>query len=107
MQENALQVRIRAEGLASLVRELRQKRKDGGMTQSAETRLDGTTLVVRIPMRFQRRGGRKRVVVPDGREIVPTSRPQPEGTLAKGVGVGPAMAADAGRGPFCFGPRAG
>jgi hypothetical protein len=28
------------------------------MTRSAETRLDGTTLVVRIPMRFQRRGGR-------------------------------------------------
>jgi hypothetical protein len=30
-------------------------------------RLDGTTLVVRIPMRFQRRGGRKRIVAPDGR----------------------------------------
>jgi hypothetical protein len=28
--------------------------------QSADTRLDGTTLVVRVPMRFQRRGGRKR-----------------------------------------------
>ena len=27
------------------------------MIQSAKTRLDGTTLVVRIPMRFQRRGG--------------------------------------------------
>lgn len=30
-----------------------------------ETWLDGTTLVVRIPMRFQRRGGRKRIVAPD------------------------------------------
>jgi hypothetical protein len=29
------------------------------MMQRVETRLDGTTLVVRIPMRFQRRGGRK------------------------------------------------
>jgi hypothetical protein len=28
------------------------------MTRSAETRLDGSTLIVRIPMRFQRRGGR-------------------------------------------------
>jgi hypothetical protein len=38
------------------------------MIQDAETRLDGTTLVVRIPMRFQRRGGRKRIVAPDGSE---------------------------------------
>lgn len=29
--------------------------------ERVETRLDGTTLVVRIPMRFQRRGGRKRI----------------------------------------------
>ena len=31
-----------------------------------DTRLEGTTLVVRIPMRFQHRGGRKRIVAPDG-----------------------------------------
>jgi hypothetical protein len=36
-------------------------------------------------MGFQRRGGRKRVLVPDGRAIVPTSRPQPEGTLIKAL----------------------
>jgi hypothetical protein len=36
------------------------------MSQSAEMRLEGTTLVVRIPMRFQRRGGRKRILAPDG-----------------------------------------
>jgi hypothetical protein len=55
------------------------------MTQSAETRLDGTTLVVRIPMRFQRRGGRKRIVAPDGSEIVRTAKPQPDGTLVKAL----------------------
>ena len=55
------------------------------MIQSAETRLDGTTLVVRIPMRFQRRGGRKRIVAPDGSEIVPTTKPQPDGTLVKAL----------------------
>jgi hypothetical protein len=55
------------------------------MIQSAETRLDGTTLVVRIPMRFQRRGGRKRIVAPDGSEIVLTSKPQPDGTLVKAL----------------------
>jgi hypothetical protein len=50
-----------------------------------ETRLDGSTLVVRIPMRFQRRGGRKRIVAPDGTPIVPTSKPQPDGTLVKAL----------------------
>ena len=51
----------------------------------AQTRLDGTTLVVRIPMRFQRRGGRKRIVAPDGSAIAPSSKPQPDGTLVKAL----------------------
>ena len=55
------------------------------MIQSAETRLEDTTLVVRIPMRFQRRGGRKRIVAPDGSAIVPSSKPQPDGTLLKAL----------------------
>jgi hypothetical protein len=55
------------------------------MIQSAETRLDGTTLVVRIAMRFQRRGGRKRIVAPDGSELAPSSKPQPDGTLVKAL----------------------
>jgi hypothetical protein len=58
------------------------------MIQSAETRLDGTTLVVRIPMRFQRRGGRKRIVAPDGSELTPISKPQPDGTLVKALARG-------------------
>jgi hypothetical protein len=53
------------------------------MIERAETKLDGNTLIVRIPMRFQRRGGRKRIVAPDGSAIVPTSKPQPDGTLLK------------------------
>ncbi len=55
------------------------------MIEGAKTRLDGTTLVVSIPMRFQRRGGRKRIVAPDGTEIAPTTRPQPDGTLVKAL----------------------
>jgi hypothetical protein len=55
------------------------------MTECAETGLDGTTLVVRIPMRLQRRGGRKRIVAPDGSEIAPTMKPQPDGTLVKAL----------------------
>ena len=53
------------------------------MIEGVETRLDGTTLVVRIPMRFQRRGGRKRIVAPDGGELTPATKPQPDGTLVK------------------------
>jgi hypothetical protein len=55
------------------------------VTQCIETRLDGTTLVVRIPMRFQRRGGRKRIVAPDGSAIVPTLKPQLDDTLVKAL----------------------
>jgi hypothetical protein len=55
------------------------------MIQGAETRLDGETLVVRVPMRFRRRGGRKLIVAPDGSAIVPTSKPQPDGTLVKAL----------------------
>jgi hypothetical protein len=40
---------------------------------------------MRIPMRFQRRGGRKRIVAPDGSAIVPTNKPQPDGTLLKAL----------------------
>jgi hypothetical protein len=53
------------------------------MMECVETRLDGTTLVVRIPMRFQRRGGRKRIVALDGSQVVPTTKPQPDGTSSR------------------------
>ena len=55
------------------------------MMSSVETRLDGGTLIVRIPMRFQRRGGRKRIVAPDGSELAPATKPQPDGTLVKAL----------------------
>ena len=53
--------------------------------ERVDTQLDGTTLVVRIPMRFQRRGGRKRIIGPDGSAIVPSSKPQPDSTLVKAL----------------------
>src|ERR687891_1274589 len=55
------------------------------MRKGVETRLEGSTLVVRIPMRFQRRGGRKLIVAPDGGAIMPTSKPQPDGALVKAL----------------------
>jgi hypothetical protein len=45
------------------------------MIQSAETRFDGSTLIVRIPMRFRRRGGRNRIVTPDESELTLSSKP--------------------------------
>jgi hypothetical protein len=42
------------------------------MTNGGERRLDGSTLIVSIPMQFQRRGGRKRIVAPGGSAIVPS-----------------------------------
>ena len=57
VQEDALVVRIRAEGLVSLVGELRGRTR-GGRHDAERRDKDGRhTLVVRIPMRFQRRGG--------------------------------------------------
>jgi hypothetical protein len=52
---------------------------------SVEGRLDGSTLILRIPMRFQRRGGRKRIVAPDGSELAPATTAQPDGTLLKAL----------------------
>ena len=52
---------------------------------SVSARLDGSILIVRIPMRLQRCGGRKRIVVPDGSELAPRSKPQPDGTLVKAL----------------------
>jgi hypothetical protein len=36
-------------------------------------------------MSGQRRGGRKRIVAPDGSELAPSSKPQPDGTLVKAL----------------------
>jgi hypothetical protein len=36
-------------------------------------------------MRFQRRGSRKRIVTPDGSELAPATKPQPDGTLIKAL----------------------
>src|SRR5919106_4985926 len=55
------------------------------MRSEPRCRFDGSTLIVRIRMSSQRRGGRKRIVAPDGSEIVPTSNPQPDGTLVKAL----------------------
>ena len=51
------------------------------MRNGAETTFDGKTLVGRIPMRFERQGGRKRIIARDGSATVPATKPHPDGTL--------------------------
>src|SRR5918996_2159191 len=41
------------------------------------------TLTIRIPMRLQRRGGRKLIMTPEG--AVPTPKPRPDETLIKAL----------------------
>src|SRR3954468_5623145 len=51
----------------------------------AESRLEGGTLVVRIPMRLGKQRGRKRILAPDGSELTPPTKPQPDGVLVKAL----------------------
>lgn len=51
----------------------------------AECQLEGGTLVVRIPMRLGRQRGRKRILAPDGSELTPPTKPQPDGVLVKAL----------------------
>jgi hypothetical protein len=36
-------------------------------------------------MRFKRQGGRKRILAPDGSDLAPPTRAQPDGTLVKAL----------------------
>ena len=42
-------------------------------------------LVVRIPMQLGRYGGCKRILAPDGSELTPPTKPQPDGVLIKAL----------------------
>ena len=45
----------------------------------AESKLEGATLVVRLPMRLGRQRGRKRILAPDGSELALSTKPQADG----------------------------
>jgi len=47
--------------------------------------LEGSTLVVRIPMRLGQQRGRKRILAPDGGELTPPTKAQPDGVLVKAL----------------------
>jgi hypothetical protein len=52
------------------------------MTGRAALELD--TLIIRIPIRLQRRGGRKLIMMPEG-AAMPAPKPRPDETLVKAL----------------------
>ena len=48
---------------------------------------DGQTITVRIPMTFVRRGGRKVIIAPDGRDAWVPARPRPDEALIRALSV--------------------
>src|SRR5688500_17205770 len=56
------------------------------MSQSAATRLE-TGWSCWIPIRFQRRGGRRRIVAPNGSELAPSSNPEPDWTVVRALAL--------------------
>jgi hypothetical protein len=46
---------------------------------------DGTTITVRIPMAWKRRGGRKVIIAPDGGDAWAPARPRPDEALIRAV----------------------
>jgi hypothetical protein len=47
---------------------------------------DGTTITVRIPMAWKRRGGRKVIIAPDGGDAWAPAKPRPDETLIRALG---------------------
>lgn len=57
------------------------------MSKNVQQTLDGATLAVRIPMTFQRRGGRKRIIGPGGEPVVvdPPAPPRVDDVLVRAL----------------------
>jgi hypothetical protein len=53
--------------------------------ESAEISQDGSTLTVRVPLTFRKRGGRKLVIVPPGVDQWAPPRPRVDNTIVKAI----------------------
>ena len=51
----------------------------------ATWRLEGTTIVVDIPMQWKRRGGRKVIIAPDGSDAWAPAKSRPDETLIRAL----------------------
>jgi len=79
---HGIEVRLRPNGLAGLVREVAGSRRGGGVKR-ATVSADGETITVHIPLTFRKRGGRKLVVTPDGAPWAP--RPRVDNAMVKAL----------------------
>jgi len=55
------------------------------MMDNARLSADGKTIIVKIPMKFRRRGGRKLIIAPDGGDAWMPSKPRRDDTLIKAI----------------------
>ena len=60
---------------------MRGKRKISGQNWE----FDGSSITVRIPMTFKRRGGRKVIIAPDGSDAWAPANPRPDEMLIRAV----------------------
>ena len=55
------------------------------MMDNARLSADGKTIIVKIPMKFRRRGGRKLIIAPDGGDAWMPSKPRRDDTLIRAI----------------------
>jgi hypothetical protein len=55
------------------------------MMDNARLSGDGETIIVKIPMKFRRRGGRKLIIAPDGGDAWMPSKPRRDDTLIRAI----------------------
>ena len=55
------------------------------MMDNARLSGDGETIIVKIPMKFRRRGGRKLIIAPDGGNAWVPSKPRRDDTLIRAI----------------------
>ena len=55
------------------------------MMDNARLGADGKTIIVNIPMKFRRRGGRKLIIAPDGGNAWVPSKPRRDDTLIRAI----------------------
>lgn len=56
------------------------------MTESAGISQDGSSLTVRVPLTFRKRGGRKLVIAPQGQNTWAPPRPRVDNAMVKAIG---------------------